>query len=148
MSENALFSLVNAEVAQLVEQLIRNQQVTGSSPVFGFPVGIGVRKALTDIDTSFQLKLGESRSTRGRQCQEHDMPHIGSLRVYHSTPTRRRLFLGSDWREVIGFSNRTLQKPSVQNKNVTRLGSETLNVSRLRGCAILSVSAGINVEGP
>src|ERR1700731_2870623 len=25
----------NAEVAQLVEQLIRNQQVTGSSPVFG-----------------------------------------------------------------------------------------------------------------
>ena len=35
MSENALFSLVNAEVAQLVEQLIRNQQVTGSSPVFG-----------------------------------------------------------------------------------------------------------------
>ncbi len=24
-----------AEVAQLVEQLIRNQQVTGSSPVFG-----------------------------------------------------------------------------------------------------------------
>ncbi len=35
MGENALFSLVNAEVAQLVEQLIRNQQVTGSSPVFG-----------------------------------------------------------------------------------------------------------------
>ncbi len=35
MSENALLSLVNAEVAQLVEQLIRNQQVTGSSPVFG-----------------------------------------------------------------------------------------------------------------
>ncbi len=28
-------SPVNAEVAQLVEQLIRNQQVTGSSPVFG-----------------------------------------------------------------------------------------------------------------
>ncbi len=35
VSENALFPLVNAEVAQLVEQLIRNQQVTGSSPVFG-----------------------------------------------------------------------------------------------------------------
>ena len=27
-----------AEVAQLVEQLIRNQQVTGSSPVFGSSV--------------------------------------------------------------------------------------------------------------
>ena len=26
---------IQAEVAQLVEQLIRNQQVTGSSPVFG-----------------------------------------------------------------------------------------------------------------
>lgn len=28
-------SAFRAEVAQLVEQLIRNQQVTGSSPVFG-----------------------------------------------------------------------------------------------------------------
>jgi hypothetical protein len=35
LNKNALFSLVKAEVAQLVEQLIRNQQVTGSSPVFG-----------------------------------------------------------------------------------------------------------------
>ena len=29
------FSLHIADVAQLVEQLIRNEQVTGSSPVFG-----------------------------------------------------------------------------------------------------------------
>ena len=29
------FQNVNAEVAQLVEQLICNQQVAGSSPIFG-----------------------------------------------------------------------------------------------------------------
>jgi hypothetical protein len=33
-----------AEVAQLVEQLIRNQQVTGSSPVFGSLKGVAAEK--------------------------------------------------------------------------------------------------------
>jgi hypothetical protein len=33
-----LFSLVNAGIAQLVEQLICNQQVIGSSPIAGFIV--------------------------------------------------------------------------------------------------------------
>ncbi len=30
-----MYSLMSAEVAQLVEQLIRNEQVVGSSPIFG-----------------------------------------------------------------------------------------------------------------
>jgi hypothetical protein len=35
---SAFLHMSDAEVAQLVEQLIRNQQVTGSSPVFGLSV--------------------------------------------------------------------------------------------------------------
>jgi hypothetical protein len=33
------FSLINAGIAQLVEQLICNQQVIGSSPIAGFLFG-------------------------------------------------------------------------------------------------------------
>jgi hypothetical protein len=35
MNENGRFSLVNAGIAQLVEQLICNQQVVGSNPTAG-----------------------------------------------------------------------------------------------------------------
>ncbi|MEY2559203.1 MAG: hypothetical protein QOE34_2628 [Verrucomicrobiota bacterium] len=36
LNQNGRFSLVNAGIAQLVEQLICNQQVIGSSPIAGF----------------------------------------------------------------------------------------------------------------
>ncbi len=43
-----------AEVAQLVEQLIRNQQVTGSSPVFGSTVSRPVVFSMCGI-SGFEL---------------------------------------------------------------------------------------------
>jgi hypothetical protein len=36
VNENGRFSLVNAGIAQLVEQLICNQQVVGSNPTAGY----------------------------------------------------------------------------------------------------------------
>ncbi len=45
-----------ADVAQLVEQPIRNRQVTGSSPV------VGSRNCLASLVFSYQLALGEPNS--------------------------------------------------------------------------------------
>ena len=43
VNENGRFSLVNAGIAQLVEQLICNQQVVGSNPTAGSLVNRGFK---------------------------------------------------------------------------------------------------------
>lgn len=45
--------ILNAEVAQLVEQLIRNEQVVGSSPIFG-----SIRRWTRSYDLSWVRSAG------------------------------------------------------------------------------------------
>jgi hypothetical protein len=57
---------IQAEVAQLVEQLIRNQQVTGSSPVFGSPLKNGKHPArLAEFVLHIALQIRENFSRIG-----------------------------------------------------------------------------------
>jgi hypothetical protein len=58
---------IQAEVAQLVEQLIRNQQVTGSSPVFGSLLNDGFcRYEQTQVNIANEVGLVCDEATRER----------------------------------------------------------------------------------
>jgi hypothetical protein len=53
VNENGRFSLVNAGIAQLVEQLICNQQVVGSNPTAGSLSILDFRLAIFDLRGGF-----------------------------------------------------------------------------------------------